>query len=185
MSGLRVVAVPGGTALLRDLSELRIRDRRRIEATSVELLQVLGPEAAAKMGDFDPTRMGLGEMAQLGIGGSSMEQIGRVQDATILAYLVDWDLKDEQGEKLPLPNADTIGDLQAGVYDALSEATAELGQGRVDFSPPDPSSSGFEASPTEPSGDSDQRSGAELESESTETSSPSGGSMSSGVPSPV
>lgn len=182
---MKVVPIPGGTALLREPAELRIRDRRKIEATSVELLQVLGP-AAEKMGDgFDPASMEIGEMAQLGINGSSIEQIGRMQDVTIIAYLMDWDLKDEEDAKRALPTLDTIGDLEAGVYDALAEATAELGPGKVDFDPPDPSSPGFEASPTEPSGDSEQRSGAEREPESTETQSATGESSSSGEPSPA
>lgn len=182
---MKVLTVPGGTALLREPAELRIRDRRKIESTSVELLQVLGP-AAERIGEgFDPTSMEIGELAQLGISGSSIEQIGRMQDVTILAYLLDWDLKDKAGEKVPLPNLETIGDLAAGVYDALAAATADLGPGKVDFDPPDPTSPGFESSPTEPSGDSEPRSGGSPEPELTEPSSLTGESSSSDALSPA
>lgn len=142
MSG-RVVAIPGGTAFIRSNDEVRVRDKRRVEAASLDLLPL-----AAKLGNKDVDDLKLTEMAELGLTSEDIERVNRMQDLTILAYLGQWNRKDE-----PLPTLETIGDLDEATYKVLADETKEAGSAlasKTDFDPPDPGTPGFEESPTEP-----------------------------------
>ena len=150
------VAIPGGTAVVRAPSELRVRHRRVVESAALAaaaLIQRLEPGTDELPGDL------------------SAEEAGKLltlQDATIVASLESWTLPD------PLPTLETVGDLPVGVYDALAEATrrtgAELALRGTDFS----ARPIKEESPTEPSGSSNGSLVAEQPNPPTSSPEPAG-----------
>lgn len=170
----RVIALPGGgTAFIRSNDEVRVRDKRRVEAASLDLLPL-----AAKLGNRDIEDLQLVEMAALGLTGDDIEKVNRMQDLTILAYVGKWDRNGEAQ-----PTLETLGDLDEATYKVLADETREQGSAlasKTDFSPPDPGSPGFEGSPTEPFSASATGSKGEGEGEpSTGTSSTTGASTDS------
>ena len=143
---MRTITIPGGTALLREREEIKVRHRRLIEAASVA-----AASAVSKLPQ-DNTNLDMVQIASLDLTAAEANSLFALQDATIIATLESWTLPD------PIPTLDTIGDLDPGLYDAVAEATREEGQqiaAKVDFEPADPTAPGFDATPTEPSAASD------------------------------
>jgi hypothetical protein len=140
---MRTVEIPGGTAELRDRLDIKIRHRRMIEAAAVA-----ASAAMAKLPDNIPAeQLKQTEVETLSLTRQEATTLFELQDATIVASLASWTLDE------PLPNLDTIGDLEQDVYDALALATSEVGANvaapeNFDASP-DPES------PTQPSDDTD------------------------------
>jgi hypothetical protein len=156
------VEIPGGTAVLREPAELKVKHRRLIETTAMAASAVIAklPADATDQTAF----------ADLSLTRSEATALMEMQDATIVALLDSWTLPQ------PLPNLDTVGELDTAVYDALAQATrslgAEVAQG-VSFTPSeDP------ASPTSGATDSDGSSKAEVAPMSTQPQ-PSGGESTS------
>ena len=137
----------------------------------------------AKLPQDVATRQALSEAEVLALGVSRKEadSLFELQDATIIAVLASWSLED------PLPDMDTVGDIDVDVYDALKQATAELGAEITaeTFDPPDPRSDGFTDSPTTPSADSSNGSEGAGTSPSIDESPSFGTSTSSAPPSLV
>lgn len=156
---MRTVDIPGGAATLRERrEEFKVRQRRVYEtavaAAFVPMRRLLDlREKGEQVTGVD--------LLSLGISRQEAAQMTEVQDAVIVAALAEWTLDQ------PLPDMDTLGDLDPDVYDALVAAVkemklAELLSG-VDFEPSDPRTPGFEQTPTEPSHDSEQSSRADQE----------------------
>jgi len=117
------VDIPGGYAILRDQNELRGRDRMLIKAAAMA-----AAPAIEKMPDTVKEGQQEGETddeAQQRIA----NEVGAVQltwqesmallelrQATMIACLKFWSLD------LPLPTMDSVGDLDADLYDALDTA---------------------------------------------------------------
>lgn len=119
---MRTVDIPGGQVTLRDAAELNVRQRRRIEVIAMQLGPVMSKlekvTATSGMDDLDLSE----HQASL---------VFDLQDATILSAVASWTLD------RPIPTAETVGDLDVALYDALAAATATLVAtvAPVDFSP--------------------------------------------------
>lgn len=170
---MKSVEIPGGTAILRDKQDFRVKHERLVNSAAVAAAPIL-----TKMPDDIDKRLSLTEreVIELGATREEIEAMFELQDATIVAALAEWTLD------APLPNMDTIGDLTADVYEALAQATARTGaEVAVEKFDPSPDVS----SPTEPSGDSGSQSRAEQESPLTGAQQSSGESSTSGAASPA
>lgn len=150
------VEIPGGTAVIRTASELRVRHRRVVETAALAAADIVGrlaPEDGAMPTDLSPEDAG---------------KLLVLQDATIVACLESWTLPE------PLPTLATVGDLSVEVYDALAKATRESGAEAalrgIDFSPRPIG----EESPTEPSGSSNGSLVATAESQPASQPEPAG-----------
>lgn len=170
---MRTVDIPGGTAELREGADLKVRHRRLIEAAAIAAGAAL-PKLPTNLEELESL-----DIATLDLSIEETNSLFALQDATIVAAVASWTLPG------PLPTLETAGDLDTAVYDALAEATREMGAATatgVDFDPPDPSSPGFEDSPTVPSDGSGSGSRADQASPSpkgrkgTTKSSATGGS---------
>jgi len=115
------------------------RHRRIVKTAAVAAQSVLERLPKDATEDTPMPEMSTGEAAHL------ME----LQDATIVALLAGWSLD------RPLPTMDTIQDLPGELYDALAEATKELGATVAtgsDFSvDPDPKATTPDSEPSESS----------------------------------
>jgi hypothetical protein len=124
-----IVQIPGGTATLRDPAELKERHRRLIQNAMFPLqgvLQKLPPELVqAAQGNGKAAEKARADAEKLMSSTAMTRQEGaawgEVKDAVIVALLKEWSLDE------PLPNMDTVQDLEPDVYDALSKAAGELG----------------------------------------------------------
>lgn len=136
-----IVPIPGGEATIRDVKDLRVKHRRLIEAATIGAASALSrlPQDLAGDGE-DLTEVPIEAMTNLTA--KDATALMELQDATIVALLQDWTLRDERGVPVPLPTMETVGDLSPEVYDALAQATrtaaADLGRA-ADLGPsPDP-----------------------------------------------
>lgn len=139
----RIIEIPGGSATLRAPEDVKQKARRRLEMASVkaspifrkinETRERLEQESGKKV---DPATI---TIAELDLSEAEYDALYEVQTATILAYLESWTL-----ERLLPKDADDLGELPSGLFDALRTATAGDGADAVapvDFSPnPDPES---------------------------------------------
>jgi hypothetical protein len=169
---MKTLDIPGGSARFREKPEIKVRHRRMIESATIAAAPALVKMPA------DAEALQTLNVVELGLNDAEAQSIFALEDALIVATLIDW-TRDE-----PIPDRDTIGDLDTELYDALKEALPLLGVliGDVDFDP-HPDRTGFEQSPTEPSVDSSSDLRAEPESESTTIPPSSGTSSSIGLPS--
>jgi hypothetical protein len=171
---MRTIDIPGGTATLRDIEDIRQRDKRLVLSASIAAVGAL-----VKIGEQEDAETS--DMTSLGLTLAEAESFADLQYAVVIAELAAWSIPE------PLPTLQTIGDLKPAVYDALEEATQkDLNAilGVADFSPSDPTKPGFSETPTLPSGDSAVVSRANKESESTDTSTSFGQSTDSDPSSP-
>jgi len=157
---MKTVPVPGGSADLREQNEIKVRHRRLVESASV------GAATALAKLPSDQAELEAATLAELDLTEAEADNLFRLQDATIVAALDSWTLPG------PTPTLATVGDLDPEVYDALAEATRELGTaiaGAEDFEPSNPASPEFQASPTPRSAGSEEHSKGAQEPASTET----------------
>ena len=130
---MRTVEIPGGTAVLREREDVRVRNRRLVENATVAAMPALekvNPE---------------GEQQNLST--EEADSLFALQDATIVALLVSWTLQEQ------IPTLSTVGDMDPEIYDALAQATRETGAEVVSAESFDPTPD--DGSPTQPSGDSE------------------------------
>lgn len=132
---MRTVQIPGGTATLREPSEMTERQRRSVRNVMFDALGALGIDSITP--GIDPE--------SIHVDAGAGDVLFRLRDAAIAASLVSWTLD------VPLPTVDQIQDLPGDVYDALASATSGVSAGlSVNFDPtPDAES------PTQPSSSSD------------------------------
>jgi hypothetical protein len=140
---MKTVEIPGGTARIRET--LSVRQRHDIESAAVGAASALDklPKDREELETVDESSIHLTR--------DEARALFVLQEATIVATLVDWTLPG------PIPNENTIGDMDAEVYDALADATSEIGVATVaptDFEPKNPADPAFTSTPTTPSGDS-------------------------------
>jgi hypothetical protein len=117
------VDIPGGYAILREQHELRGRDRMLIKAAAMAAAPAIEkmPDTVreGQKDDETPeqaqTRMA-SEVGALQLTWQESMALLELRQATMVACLKEWSLN------LPLPTMDTIGDLDADLYDALDEA---------------------------------------------------------------
>lgn len=132
---MRSIDIPGGTATLREREDLAERQRRLVKSRGLAASGVLTRLQDATKDGGDPQ--------SVMVSATEAEEILEVQDAVIVALLASWTLD------RPLPTMETIQDLPAELYDALSNATADLGASLAvdtDFSEnPDPKATGDES----------------------------------------
>jgi len=155
---MQTIEIPGGTVELRGTAELKVRHRRLIEAAAIAAGAAL-PKLPTSLEELESL-----DISTLDLSVEETNTLFALQDATIVAAVASWTLPE------PLPTLETVGDLDTDVYDALAEATRDMGAATatgVDFEPSDPSSPGFEGTPTSPSGGSAAVSRADQESSST------------------
>lgn len=139
---MKTVAIPGGQARFREKPEIKVRHRRMVEAAAI----AAAPALSKLPGDVDSLETL--NMSELGLSRSEAQSLYDLQETTIVASLIDWTLPE------PTPDEETIGDLDPKLYDALAQATREIGVAivdEVDFEPSDPKTPGFESTPTAPS----------------------------------
>ena len=144
---MKTVEIPGGNAQLREKHEIKVRHRRLVESASV------GAAVALAKLPSDEAELEAATLADLDLTTDEADGLFKLQDATIVAALDSWTLPD------PIPTLATVGDLDPDVYDALAEATRELGTAiatEENFDPPAPNSEEFASSPTDRSGDSEE-----------------------------
>lgn len=138
---MRNITVPGGTATLRDRpEELRVRHHRLVDNATIVALPAI-----------DKVRASRSELEQDGwnirsarLTGAELQALDERQDAQIVALLASWTLK------VPLPDMDTVRDLNPDVYDALLAGVREIGPdvfARPSF---DPKPDGVPTLPSEP-----------------------------------
>lgn len=138
----KTIDIPGGQATLRDPNELKVRQRRLIEAARADLaisMSKITPElleSAQGADREDAARLGREMLAQgVNFGTEDWRRIWAFQDATIIALLESWTLPDA------LPTMETIEDMDEVVYDVLADATKQegaamaQGEAAADFSP--------------------------------------------------
>jgi hypothetical protein len=157
---MKTVEIPGGNAQLREKHEIKVRHRRLVESASV------GAAVALAKLPSDEAELEAATLADLDLTTDEADGLFKLQDATIVAALDSWTLPD------PIPTLSTVGDLDPDVYDALAEASRELGTAiatEESFDPPNPQSEGFDASPTSRSAGSEEHSKDDQEPVSTET----------------
>jgi hypothetical protein len=171
---VKTVTIKGGTANLREGHEIKIRHRRLVESAAVAASSALA-KLPPDVGSLDDPMA----LSELDLSEAEATSLFRLQDATIVATLESWTLSD------PIPDMDTIGDMDPDAYEKLAEETRSVGASVVstNFDPGDPSSPEFESSPTTPSGVSEDDSRADQEQESTRTPNTDGPSTSSVSPS--
>ncbi|MDE2096455.1 MAG: hypothetical protein KGL39_04355 [Patescibacteria group bacterium] len=130
---MRTVEIPGGTATFRDQrEEFRGRDVKLIKAASMA-----AAPAIAQMPDFDmkqeedetdedyAVRVAL-FAKDLNLTGKQATALIDMQEATAVACLASWTLKDERGAKRDLPKSiDDLEDLEVELYDALIDAAGK------------------------------------------------------------
>jgi hypothetical protein len=158
---MKTVDIPDGTACLREKSDIKNKHQRLVQAAAVAAAPLIAklPQDVVARGSMTER-----EVMSLGASRHEVESLFELQDATIIAVLDSWTLPQE------LPTMDTLGDLDPDLYQALSNVCAPLGSEITTetFSPPDPRSSGFEASPTVPSPDLSNTSRVDEGSSSTD-----------------
>jgi hypothetical protein len=139
---MKIVEIPGGQAEIREKGDVKVRHRRIIESAGVA--------AAPVIAKLDPDTVDEETIVDLHMNRVEAMKVFELQDATIVALLAAWTRPE------PLPTMETIEDLDPEVYEALAEATRDIGaviaQGDS-FGPSDPKAEGFEDTPTLPSGD--------------------------------
>jgi hypothetical protein len=119
---MRQVEVPGGTALFRERSELRGRDRNLIEAASMSAVSAISklPEDAPTREEGETDEAFAGRLAKTmeGVTLTFQESLALMdlREAAVIATLSDWSLD------LPLPNIQTLGDLPVDLYEGLLAA---------------------------------------------------------------
>lgn len=142
-----IIDIPGGTATLRDT--ISVGKRREIRRLSLGALGVM-----SKVQNLSEDSS-LADLAQLEMQPDDAKVMFDVQDATqdatILAFLESWTLDQ------PLPTADTIGELDAELYDALAEGVNKIGVlGGVDTSVNPAKDSPTDGSPSSDSDSKDE-----------------------------
>ncbi len=128
----RIVEIPGGTAVLRDPDDLKIRHRRLVESAAVAASGVLARIPQDALGDGSDPEAVAEAAAALSMTRAEADAMYELQDATIVALLERWTLPDD------LPTMETVGDMDPKVYDALAEATKAAGAkvaAATDFGP--------------------------------------------------
>ena len=135
---MKTVPIPGGTAQLRERSELRGRDENLIKAASMAaskgVVKVAGIDDTPRDGETNEEATARAEAEAESVDLTWQESLSllELRQAVIVAVLEHWTLE------RPLPTMATIGDLPAELYNALDEAIGgeaiKLG---TDFSPPD------------------------------------------------
>jgi hypothetical protein len=171
---MKTVEIKGGTANMREQHEIKVRDRRLVESSAVAASSALSklPSDKAELEEL--------ELSQMNLSRPEANALFELQDATIVASLVSWTLPE------PIPDLDTIGDMDPEVYDKLAEATRTIGASiatKVNFEPTDPRSPEFESSPTTPSDVSEGASRADQEPQSIQPQQTVGVSTPSASPS--
>jgi hypothetical protein len=149
---MKTVELEGGSATLRERSDVKVRQRQMIEAASVVAAPAIAkiPKAPGKPGEIDWE-----QLDKAGLSYVEMQSLLQLQNAAIVALLASWSFP----EPLPATLEDVL-ELPAERYEQLSEAVRSIGAGIVtgetSFEPGDPRSPGFNASPTVPSQGSDE-----------------------------
>jgi hypothetical protein len=146
---MKQVEIPGGTATLRETSELRGRDRMLVKAASMaarsvisKMLAALPSEAVAKAqaGDEEAVAEALQDEAVLTTANDAFDasltweewlRFLEFRQSVVVAQLVSWTREE------PLPTMSTIGDLPADLFDALDAAVGGVpaSVAETDFSP--------------------------------------------------
>ena len=119
---MKTVPIPGGTAQLRERSELRGRDELLIKAASMAaakaVVKVAGIDDTPKDGETKEEATARAEEEAEAVDLTWQESLSllELRQAVIVAVLEHWTLDRS------LPTMATIGDLPAELYNALDEA---------------------------------------------------------------
>jgi len=156
---MRRIDLPeGGWAEIRapeDIKSVRLRRMMRSAATAVT------PAMRKMPGDLptDPEELELVDMGAIGLSYEEAEAMQRLQEITVVVFLVRWSRKE------PLPTVDTIGNMDDDLFQALAKATQKdaakylLDDGTPDFDPnpvPEPGNpTGRDSGSTTPSSETE------------------------------
>ena len=117
------IEIPGGWATIRSRDELRGRDRNLIKAAAMAAAPAIAkmPDSVtggAVEGETEEQAQArvAAEVGELSLTWQESMALLELRQATVCAVLQSWTLP------LPLPTMDTIGDLDADLYDALDTA---------------------------------------------------------------
>lgn len=117
------VEIPGGFAILREQNELRGRDRLLIKAAAMAAAPAIEKmpdtvregQQEGESEEEAQTRIA-SEVGSLQLTWQESMALLELRQATMIACLKSWTLN------LPLPTMDSVGDLDADLYDALDTA---------------------------------------------------------------
>ena len=148
--------IPGGTAVFREPSELRGRDRDLIRAVAMAAgpaLEKVPEEVREKPeteSDEDFEKRQNEAMAKVQFTWQEALSMLDLRRATVVATLESWSLD------RPLPTMDDIGDLPADLHDALVDAVGGMALSGENFGvqPPGENPTGDSRSSSTPSKDS-------------------------------
>jgi len=129
------IDLPGGTATLKDKSELTNREMKQLSKAQ---LTAAGTALHLKEYGFDPADPTTwSEAARLTA--DDMDTIDLFQRTCVFLRLVSWDLKNDDGSDRPLPqSADEVDNLPMSIYTPLTVAAVagiKFGEDEFEVSP--------------------------------------------------
>lgn len=142
---MRVDLPGGGWAVIKDPTDLTNRERRVLRHAVFPARALSEKLTAAGAQPDRPTPDALDALGDT-LTADDLDLIDGAQAAFIVVYTAELHAAD--GSSLPLPTLETVDDLPGPIFDALAQATVNLGDGSLDVSP---SQAADPASPTGPS----------------------------------
>ena len=117
---MTTVDIPGGTADIRDVSELTVNQRRMIERATFAASGAIDriPDGYDKMSDDEKIKA----VMSVGLTEQELGLFDHLQDVTIFVALISW----TRLEAAPT-TVDDLGEMPGPVYDALALATSKFG----------------------------------------------------------
>lgn len=169
---MRTVEIPGGTARVRDVrEEIKIRQQRILDTAVIPAIPAFNKARAER----DQWEQDGGDVRLSTLTRQESVALMEFQDAQMVALLHSWTLE------RPLPDVDTIQDLEPDLYQALLEATREIQNTTEVFARDNMDPSPEEESPTVPSSDSKTGSRNAKSGKSKETAKSSTASKNTGT----
>ena len=170
---MRTVNIPGGTAVIRERADLRVRHRQMMQAAALAAGTAIAKlprrtEDGVVAVDFDKVDVA-------GLTAGEAQSLLDLNNVAIATMVESWTLPGD-----PPRTIDEVGDLDIPVFEALSLEVRDAGAAglaaETSFEPSDPRAPGFASSPTPSSDGSGERSRDTTESPSTDAPVTSGAS---------
>lgn len=142
---MKTVEVNGGTVMLRERADLRVKDRRMLQEELADVAPILKDLPFNEDGSLDEVKALEANMLTKEV----LNAFYRTAEVAIAARVAGWSFS------TPVPTTmEDVENLPVDLYDALSLAVTDGIQdmlGDLDFEPSDPRAPGFSETPTQPS----------------------------------